>query len=47
MKSPIPLSATGRVVAGPAERKLEVFEVEERKGEIYLSPKRGEPKKAA
>jgi len=38
---------TGRVVAGPAERKIEVFEVEERKGEIYLAPKRDQPKKAA
>ena len=38
---------TGRVVAGPAELKLEVFETEERKGEIYLSPKRDQPKKAA
>ena len=38
---------TGRVVAGPAERKIEVFETEERKGEIYLAPKRDEIKKAA
>jgi len=38
---------TGRVVAGPAERKLETFEVEERKGEIYLAPKRDQVKKAA
>jgi hypothetical protein len=35
------------VVAGPAERKLETFEVEERKGEIYLAPKRDQVKKAA
>jgi uncharacterized membrane protein/nitrite reductase/ring-hydroxylating ferredoxin subunit len=38
---------TGRVVAGPAERKIEVFEIEERKGEIYLAPKRDQAKKAA
>ena len=38
---------TGRVVAGPAERKLETFEVEERKGEIYLAPKRDQGKEAA
>lgn len=38
--------ATGRVVAGPAERKIEVFEVEERKGEVYLAPKREQDKAA-
>ena len=38
---------TGRVVAGPAERKIEVVEIEERGGEIYLSPKRPDIKKAA
>jgi nitrite reductase/ring-hydroxylating ferredoxin subunit/uncharacterized membrane protein len=38
---------SGRVVAGPAERKIEVFETEERKGEIYLAPKRDDVKKAA
>jgi nitrite reductase/ring-hydroxylating ferredoxin subunit len=38
---------TGRVVAGPAERKIEVVEIEERKGEIYLAPKRPDVKKAA
>ncbi len=38
---------TGRVVAGPAERKLDVVEIEERKGEIYLAPKRPDVKKAA
>ncbi len=40
---------TGRVVAGPAERKIETFESEVRKGEVYVSPnkKREKEKKAA
>jgi uncharacterized membrane protein/nitrite reductase/ring-hydroxylating ferredoxin subunit len=38
---------TGRVVAGPAERKIDVVDIEERGGEIYLSPKRPDIKKAA
>ncbi len=40
---------TGRVVAGPAQRKIETFDSEIRKGEVYVSPnvKRGDREKAA
>jgi uncharacterized membrane protein/nitrite reductase/ring-hydroxylating ferredoxin subunit len=38
---------TGRVVAGPAERQIQTFATEERKGEIYLAPKKDDVKKAA
>ena len=31
---------TGRVVAGPAEKKIETFDSEVRKGEVYVSPNR-------
>jgi uncharacterized membrane protein/nitrite reductase/ring-hydroxylating ferredoxin subunit len=38
---------TGRVVAGPAEEKIEVYETEIRAGEVYVKPKRTQRKKAA
>jgi nitrite reductase/ring-hydroxylating ferredoxin subunit/uncharacterized membrane protein len=41
---------TGRVVAGPAQEKIGVYEVEIRKGEVYIVPPRAdeiEPSKAA
>jgi nitrite reductase/ring-hydroxylating ferredoxin subunit/uncharacterized membrane protein len=40
---------TGRVVSGPAEEKIEVFETEVRGGEVYVKPKekKEKPKKAA
>ncbi len=38
---------TGRVVAGPAEEKIEVYDTEIRAGEVYVKPKRSQEKKAA
>ena len=38
---------TGRVVAGPAEEKIDVYETEIRAGEVYVIPKRAQQKKAA
>jgi nitrite reductase/ring-hydroxylating ferredoxin subunit/uncharacterized membrane protein len=37
---------TGRVVAGPAEDKIDIFEVEVRKGEVFVSPNRKKDKAA-
>jgi len=44
---------TGRVVAGPAEEKIEIYQIETRGNEVYITPKQPkvstpkEPKKAA
>lgn len=38
---------TGRVVAGPAKSKIDVYEVEVRSGEVYITPKTREKPKAA
>lgn len=38
---------TGRVVAGPAKSKIEVYETETRAGEVYVKPKRTDVPKAA
>jgi nitrite reductase/ring-hydroxylating ferredoxin subunit/uncharacterized membrane protein len=38
---------TGRVVAGPANTKVDVYETEVRAGEVYVRPKRAEQPKAA
>ena len=35
---------TGRVVAGPAERKIAVYETAVRKGEVYIEPHEGQKK---
>jgi len=34
---------SGRVVAGPARHKIDTFEIEIRKGEVYVSPNRPRP----
>ncbi len=38
---------SGRVVAGPAERKIESYESEVRRGEVYVKPKGGDRRRAA
>ena len=38
---------TGRVVAGPADEKIDVYDTEIRAGEVYVIPKRKQEKKAA
>ena len=38
---------SGRVVAGPAQRQIGSYDVEIRSGEVYVTPKRGNEKKAA
>jgi nitrite reductase/ring-hydroxylating ferredoxin subunit/uncharacterized membrane protein len=38
---------TGRVVAGPAEDKIDIYETEVRGGEVYVTPKKTKQKKAA
>ncbi|HVH89042.1 MAG TPA: DUF2231 domain-containing protein [Terriglobales bacterium] len=38
---------TGRVVAGPAKSKIEVYETETRAGEVYVKPKRTDMPRAA
>jgi nitrite reductase/ring-hydroxylating ferredoxin subunit/uncharacterized membrane protein len=38
---------SGRVVAGPAKSKIDVYETEIRSGEVYLKPKKVEKTKAA
>ncbi len=38
---------TGRVVAGPAERQIQTYDVDIRSGEVYVTPKRSDEKKAA
>jgi nitrite reductase/ring-hydroxylating ferredoxin subunit/uncharacterized membrane protein len=38
---------SGRVVAGPAENKIDVYETETRGGEVYVKPKNGKKPKAA
>jgi nitrite reductase/ring-hydroxylating ferredoxin subunit len=38
---------TGRVIAGPAGSKIEVYETEIRGGEVYVRPKSEEQPKAA
>jgi len=38
---------TGRVVAGPAKSKIDVYEVEVRSGEVYITPKTRKQPKAA
>jgi nitrite reductase/ring-hydroxylating ferredoxin subunit len=38
---------TGRVVAGPAEQRIETYQIDVRNNEVYVIPKREETKKAA
>lgn len=38
---------TGRVVAGPAEEKIDVYEIDVRKNEVYVKPKAKPSEKAA
>jgi nitrite reductase/ring-hydroxylating ferredoxin subunit len=38
---------TGRVVAGPAEQRIETYQIDVRNNEVYVIPKRHEAKKAA
>ena len=38
---------TGRVVAGPAKSKIDVYETETRSGEVYVKPQKGKKPKAA
>ena len=38
---------TGRVISGPAKAKIKTYEVEVRKGEVFVQPKREPGKKAA
>jgi uncharacterized membrane protein/nitrite reductase/ring-hydroxylating ferredoxin subunit len=38
---------TGRVVAGPAEEKIEIYDTDIRGGEVYVVPKRTQQEKAA
>jgi nitrite reductase/ring-hydroxylating ferredoxin subunit len=41
---------TGRVVAGPAQEKIETYAIEVRGGEVYVQPPKreeAEPRKAA
>jgi nitrite reductase/ring-hydroxylating ferredoxin subunit len=38
---------TGRVVAGPAKSKIQIYETEVRGGEVYVHPKNVEEPKAA
>ena len=38
---------TGRVVAGPAKSKIDVYETEIRSNEVYIIPKKGKKPKAA
>lgn len=38
---------TGRVVAGPAKNKIDVYEIEIRSGEVYVTPKTTKKPKAA
>ncbi len=38
---------TGRVVAGPAERQIKTYDIEQRAGEIYLKPETDDTEQAA
>lgn len=38
---------TGRVIAGPAKNKIDVYETEVRAGEVFVIPKQGKKPKAA
>jgi nitrite reductase/ring-hydroxylating ferredoxin subunit/uncharacterized membrane protein len=38
---------SGRVVAGPAKSKIDVYQIETRSGEVYIQPKRENQPKAA
>ena len=38
---------SGRVVAGPAKNKIDVYETEIRSGEVYVQPKKGKKPKVA
>ena len=38
---------TGRVVAGPAKNKIDVYDIETRSGEVYVQPQKGKKPKAA